>query len=262
MKYFNTLIRVCKSIQNMNSYDWGNKTVVQETIKAESKEEAKKIIMEKYPLFFQNWKIYSRETKDEAQFFYVLIYEYSKFWIDEWEKPWECSYCKKIHENSIENLKTSSSKFPWKYFCSWWNPRTSWGEERDFVEMKGCIEWFEEEFYKNNNEEDNNYYISETSKYYIYKITEKNTWKSYIWQTRNAPFFRWWEHLKHSKSPFWLYLRETRLCDWSFEVLEELPHSSRYEEILKVESNYIVKYDSIKNWFNTLISNKSALLNN
>lgn len=261
MKYFNVLIRVCKSIQWLNSMDWWNKTIIQETIKADSKEEAKKIIIEKYPNFFQNDKIYTRETKDEAQFFYVLLYEYSSWSIKEWQQEWECAFCWKKHPNSIEHehIKSSSNKFPWKYFCRWWNPRKQYWEEDDFIENLSCFDWYEKEFYKNNNIEDNNYYVSENSKYYIYKITEKKTLKSYIWQTRNEPFFRWWQHLSHSKSPFWIYLRQTNLNEWIFEVLEQLSHSTKYYDVLKKESEFIVKYDSINNWFNSVISNKNVL---
>ena len=258
MKYFNVLIRVCKKIQWLDSMDFWNKTIVQETIKAKSKEEAKKIILEKYPQFFQNWKVYSRQTKDKAQFFYVLLYEYSDWHLKEWEKEWECDFCKKKHENSIESehLKVKNRKFEWKFFCSSPNPKVSWNDEIDFVELKSCASMYEEDFYKKNNLEDNQYYVHDNSKYYIYKITEKESWKSYIWQTRNEPFFRWWQHLSHSSSPFWIYLRQTELSDWTFEVLESRSHSTSYDEILKIESKYIIEYDAIENWFNSVISKK------
>lgn len=254
MNYYNIHIRVCKSIIWLQSWDWWSVTIIKDNIKAESKDEAKKIILNKYPQFFQNWKIYTRETKDEAQFFYVLIYEYWKYWIEEGMKEWECSYCWKIHENSIEYIKTKSNKFPWKSFCSSWSMGI-WGEEKP--DIPSCLEWYERDFYRNNNIEDNQYYINEKSKYFIYKITEKKSSKSYIWQTRNAPFFRWWQHLTHSSSPFWLYLRQTNLSDWIFEVLEELPPTLKYEEVLQVESKYIIENNSIENWYNSLISKKS-----
>ena len=65
------------------------------------------------------------------------------------------------------------------------------------------------------------------------------------------------------RPPFGIYLRnETKLSDWVFEVLEELPSFMNDSDILKKESEYIIKYDSIKNGFNTVISNKSTLIQN
>lgn len=227
--------------------------------KIAEQDEAKKIIMEKYPQFFQNNKIYSRQTKDEAQFFYVLIYEYSSWWIKEWQEKWQCAYCKKEHPNSIEDehIKLKSNKFEWKYFCNGWNPRRQYGEDDDFHRKPSCLEWYEKEFYENNPEwDENSYYINEKSNYYIYKITEKSSWKCYVWQTRQEPFFRWWQHLQHSSSPFGLYLRTTKLDEWTFEVLEHFESSSNVLDILEIESGYIRKFDSINNGFNSVISKK------
>ncbi len=92
----------------------------------------------------------------------------------------------------------------------------------------------------------------------VHKITEKATGKCYVGKTRNAPFFRWWNHLTHSSSPFGIYLRNTKLSDWTFEVLIQLPADIPDTEVFKVESEYIQKFDSINNGYNTLISNKNS----
>jgi hypothetical protein len=100
-------------------------------------------------------------------------------------------------------------------------------------------------------------YVKKDSVNYIYKITEKKTNKCYIGKTRNAPFFRWWNHLTHSTSPFGIYLRNnSKLSDWTFEVLDILPPNLSDKEVMEVESNYIREYNSIDNGYNTLISSK------
>lgn len=256
MKYFNVLIRVVKSINTGN--EWWSYTVLQKFIKAENKEEAKKIILEEYPQFFQNWKIYTRETKDQAQFFYVLIYEFSDFYKKEIEEEWKCDFCWKIHKNQIEewNIITTNRKFPWKKFCSSLRPRLDISDNIDFEIVWDCAGKYEEDFYKKWNLEDNTTYVWEKSSYFIYKITEKKTGKSYIWQTRNFPVFRWYQHWTKSKTPFWKYFQKTKIADWTFEVLEELLYSTEYDKVLGKESYYIKKYNSIENWFNSLISKK------
>ena len=44
--------------------------------------------------------------------------------------------------------------------------------------------------------------------------------------------------------------------------IQILPSFINDSDILKKESEYIIKYDSIKNGFNTIISNKSTLIQN
>ncbi|MEK6883893.1 MAG: hypothetical protein AABY22_29960, partial [Nanoarchaeota archaeon] len=84
-----------------------------------------------------------------------------------------------------------------------------------------CIVKYKKEKYKNVEFADDECFIKVDSPNYIYKCTEKATGKCYVGKTRNAPFFRWWNHLTHSSSPFGIYLRQTKLSDWAFEVLEE-----------------------------------------
>jgi hypothetical protein len=54
-------------------------------------------------------------------------------------------------------------------------------------------------------------------------------------------------------------LRTTKLSDWTFEVLEELPSNILDTEVFKKESEYINKFNSINNGFNSVISNKSLV---
>ena len=113
MGLFKAFIKVVKSLQsNEESYLFGSNNIIFEPIiEAENKDQVKSYLLSKYPQFFQNNKIYERETKDNAQFFYVQIYP-----LYEWEKKlieegkWECSYCGQMHENKYVSKPYISSK--------------------------------------------------------------------------------------------------------------------------------------------------------
>lgn len=249
-KYFKAFIRVVKSLNKDHFYNtFASQNIVEEKlILAKDKGEVKEILLSKYPQFFQNGKVYSKETKDEAQFFYVVIFE-----LFEYEKnqvvngtSWECSHCKQKYPDTYQyRPKTYERLFPNLKFCK--------------SDDDHCFNEFKKEYYKDVELQDDHYYVSKTSPNYIYKITEKHSNKCYVGKTRNAPFFRWWNHLTHSSSPFGLYLRQTKLSDWIFEVLEELPPNISDEEVFKIESHYIMKFNSIESGFNSVISKKQTL---
>lgn len=245
---FKAIIRVVKSLVGFSHLGFDTVVVIREPlIEAENKDEVKQILVTKYPQFFQNSKVYEKETKDEAQFFYVLIYKLFEWEIDLInEGEWICSSCGHIHENKyISKPRIHERLFGSdKLFC----------KSEDDV----CLSNYKKEYYKNVEFPDDENYIKKDSEIYIYKCTEKFTNKSYIGKTKNAPFFRWWNHLTHSNSPFGIYLRQTKLNEWIFEVLEILPPETNENEVFKIESKYIHKYDSINNGFNSLISNKEA----
>ena len=244
---FKAFIRVVKSLAN--THEFNSVTVIHEPlILATDKSEVKQILLNRYPQFFQNGKIYEKETKDQAQFFYVVIFPLYNWEIQMIEQgSWTCSYCGQIHENKyIDKPRINERLFGSNVmFC------------RSDDDM--CMENYKKDKFKNVEFPDNTNYIKTDSPNYIYKCTEKSTGKCYIGKTRNAPFFRWWNHLTKSSSPFGLYLRQTRLSDWTFEVLEELPSNTPDSEIFKIESEYIVKFDSINNGYNSLISKSSAV---
>lgn len=249
--YFKAIIKVVKSLQDQYNNDYFGKIEVlrEPVIEADNKQEVKKFLADKYPQFFQNGKVYEKETKDTAQFFYVVIYplhEYEKQLIAEGE--WICDHCGEKHENKyISKPRINHRLFPEKLFCK---------SEEDI-----CMEGYKKEYYKDVEFPDDVNFIKKDSPNYIYKVTEKKSGKCYIGKTRNAPFFRWWNHLTHSSSPFGLYLRSTKLSDWTFEVLAELPSNIDDSEVFKVESDYILEFNSINNGFNSVISNKKCVDN-
>jgi len=261
--YFKAIIRVVKSIiGDDNLYGgFGTVEVLREPIiEAKDKAEVKSILLAKYPQFFQNGKIYEKETKDKAQFFYVVIFPLYQSEINQIEEgEWKCDYCGHVHQNKYISRPLTSRKFEGKIFCS-----DDYKNGNDVVNPD-CYEKWKKEYFKQNNGleiPDDLNYINVDSSNFIYKITEKTTNKCYVGKTRNAPFFRWWNHLKHSSSPFGLYFRQTKLSDWNFEVLEELPSNIDDSEVFRIETEYMQKFNSIKNGFNTLVSNKKALSNN
>lgn len=249
--YFKAIIRVVKSLNRENNNDsffspFDTVEVLREPlIEAGDKAEVKSILLEKYPQFFPTGKIYEKETKDQAQFFYVVIFPLYNSEIQQIEKgEWTCASCGHVHENSYISRPRINERV---YGMDFWFCRS----DDDY-----CINQFQ--MSKNVGVElpDDINYIKSDSPNYIYKCTEKSSGKCYIGKTKNAPFFRWWNHLTKSNSPFGLYLRQTLLSDWTFEVLEILPGNLPDSEIFKVESKYMVDFDCIDNGFNSVISNK------
>lgn len=262
IKYFKAFIRVVKSLAVVkDNFGYSNpfdsvEVIREPLIKAKDKSEVKQILLENYPQFFQNGKVYEKETKDQAQFFYVVIFELYKHEVDLInEGNWTCDHCGHIHENRYISRPIISRKFDGKLFCG-----DDYKNGNDVI-SHSCYELWKKEKFKYEELPDNFDYINEKSPNYIYKCTEKSTGKCYIGKTRNAPFFRWWDHLTRSVSPFGLYLRQTKLSEWTFEVLEELPCDIKDVEVFKVESEYMKKFNSIENGFNSLISNKKVLSN-
>ena len=236
-KIFKAYIKVVKFLADK---DFIQSTVATEKkIIAVDKKEAKNIVLELYPELFQENKIYERSTKDQAQFFFVTLQDHGEY-IEkqELERRWFCFECKRLHEGITNEDKPYKSKFL--------------GEELYFCNSSICYDNFMKK--KSNFSSEESCYIKEESFFYIYKITEKKTGKSYIGQTRNYPVWRWWNHLKHSTSPFGLYIQKTDIKDWTFEVLETLDHDTSVSKVLELETKYITEYDSINNGFNSMLS--------
>lgn len=261
MPYFKAIIRVVKSIAFKDTSEYmGFDTVDvlrEPLIEANDKSDVKAILVEKYPQFFANGKIYERETKnDKAQFFYVVIFPLYQHEIDLInDGQWTCDYCGHIHENKYVSRPITSNLFVNKFFCG-----SDFRNGNDVINHSCFDSWKINNYNLSNGNEipDDLAYIKSYSPTFIYKITEKSTGKSYIGKTRNAPFFRWWNHLTHSGSPFGLYLRTTKLSEWTFEVLEVLPSEINESDVFRIESEYMVKFDSINNGFNSVISNKNV----
>ena len=244
MAYFKAFIRVVKSLKNEYGYEsFGQTNIIEERlIEAENKDEVKKHLIDKYPQFFPTNKVYEKETKDTAQFFYVIIYP---LWEHELniikEGEWSCCVCGQKYKNKYE-------------FKPYVNDRV-WGDKL-FCNKDVCEKKYISDDSKLTDMPDDLFYVKKDSPNYIYKITEKSTGKFYIGKTRNAPFFRWWNHLTKSSSPFGAYLSKTTLKEWTFEVIDILPGNVSDSIVFALESKYITEFDSIKNGFNKVLSKK------
>lgn len=259
---FKAFIKIVKSKQPHDMNFMEATLIYEKLIYAKDKKDVKKILMERYPQFFPENKVFEKESaKNPNQIFYVLIYplrEFEIILINEGE--WICSGCGQKYENKYLNPPKNYTKIGKNYnFCNYYEKGRDPNIDPDI-----CLNLFKGKVEENGIEPpDNMMFVTSDSCSYIYKVTEKSTGKSYIGKTKNAPFFRWWEHLKHSRSPFGLHLRNTDLKEWTFEVLETIQPYVKEKEILRIESEYILKYDSINNGYNSIISNKDAeIINN
>lgn len=259
---FKAFIKIVKSKQPHDMSFIDATIIYEKLIYAKDKKDVKKILMERYPQFFPENKVYEKESvKNPNQIFYVLIYPLREFEIILMnEGEWVCSGCGQKYENKYLNPPKNYTKIGKNYnFCNYYEKGRDPNIDPDI-----CLNLFKGKVEENGMEPpDNMMFVTSDSCSYIYKVTEKSTGKSYIGKTKNAPFFRWWEHLKHSRSPFGLHLRNTDLKEWTFEVLETIEPYIKEKEILRIESEYILKYDSINNGYNSIISNKDAeIINN
>ena len=86
----------------------------------------------------------------------------------------------------------------------------------------------------------------------IYKITNKHTNLCYIGQTIRSFTLRWWEHIvRPSNCKFHSALKESKITDWIFQVIEVIPSGNK-KKLDEKESYWIRHYDSIKKGFNTV----------
>lgn len=254
---FKAFIKIVKSKQPHDMSFIKATLVYEKLIYAKDKKDVKRILIEQYPQFYPDKKVLEKENiKNPDQIIYTLIYplrEYEIKLIEDGE--WTCCGCGQKYENRYLNPPKHYSKLGANYdFCNYYEKGRDPNIDPDI-----CLNLFKGKVEANGVEPpDNMIFVKIDSCSYIYKVTEKATGKSYIGKTKNAPFFRWWEHLKHSRSPFGLHLRNTDLKEWTFEVLETLQPYVKEKDILRIESEYILKYDSINNGYNSIISNKDA----
>lgn len=112
---FKVIVRVVKSLNDGCSNFGSEEAFRIPVIEAENKEEVKHFLLKEFPQFFPKGKVYQRETKDQAQFFYTLIYPLYKYENELIEEgTWECSYCGEIHENKYVSKPVMSLRLFWR----------------------------------------------------------------------------------------------------------------------------------------------------
>lgn len=86
----------------------------------------------------------------------------------------------------------------------------------------------------------------------IYKITHRPTGRCYIGQTTQAFTLRWYQHFfQSSETKFHSFIKNSRIEDWFFEVVESLPPGTPREEVNERERVNIVKFNALTEGFNS-----------
>jgi hypothetical protein len=93
----------------------------------------------------------------------------------------------------------------------------------------------------------------------IYKISNKKTNKCYIGQTTQVFTLRWYQHFfQGTSSKFHEEVRNSKITDWSFEILEEIKtKKTKTMDDFKAVINererfYIDKFNSVNNGYNSI----------
>ncbi len=209
--------------------------LMQGIVRAKTKREVLNYLQDEYPEYFEGNKISQRLSKDSDQLVYVTVHPLTSYWADYWLSEAECVVChKKVP--LIQIKKYLGDIDIRRYTCS-----------------AECKRKYEE----NSNVYDTVALYQEKCKYYyIYKITNKINNKVYVGYTAREPIFRWWEHSKTKTTPLGKDFEEYGIECFTFEVLERrLKQYTSLDEIKRLETNYILLYDSINNGYNIIVSN-------
>lgn len=104
--------------------------------------------------------------------------------------------------------------------------------------------------------------------YVIYKITNRETSMCYIGQTKQAFTFRWYQHFYQSSDvKFHEAIRSFPITAWTFEVIEvvDIPEDIKHDKsairnlVNGKETEYIRKFNSIKNGYNSVKSKDDGI---
>lgn len=207
--------------------------LAQGIIEKDCKKDVVTFLAEEYPEYFDGNKVSQKLSKSSQQVVYVTIHELDDYWSKYWKQEIECEIChKKVPLIEIKNHVGRLSNFLCSVTC-------------------------EEQQKKKAENELNEYWNERCPYYFIYKITNKKNGKVYIGYTEREPIFRWWEHFKHSNLPIGLALKEYGIENFLFEVLEKYRKDEKtIDDMHSIETNYISKYNSIKDGYNCINSKK------
>lgn len=200
-------------------------------IEAENKKEARALLEDEY-----GEKMTMRCKKDDIgtkHFFFVALYEPNDYFDSFYNDKRECKVCKKeftkLQKDLLHDFMYSGSM----EFCS--------SECDSKFKQANAVE-FTENGHGGNG--------------VIYKITNKQTKMSYIGQTTQPFTLRWWQHFTtNSTEKFGGAIGESKLSDWTFEVLEEynISNSKLLKEKLNEREHELIKqYNSKEKGYNTI----------
>lgn len=215
---------------------YGSNTVEQDVFIAESREEAKKYLKEKFgDIPFRKPKNGTDGTK------YLYLTESSEYWYNGLHKEIQyiCSWCGK--ETKVIGEKNIIRSYRGE-FCS--------EECKHAAHEEANKEWINKNDHVGLGVCDKSRLVG-----YIYKITNKRTMKCYIGQTVNPPLFRWWQHLKIDQK-----FEQSDLTELVFEVLEIVEYNPKLDSIYsdakdklnKREAHYIAIFNSVEEGYNSV----------
>lgn len=93
----------------------------------------------------------------------------------------------------------------------------------------------------------------------IYRITNKQNGQCYIGKTKQPFTLRWWQHFFHpTDTKFHKAILETKISDWTFEIMETMESNATDSEIAEKEQFFIDKFDSLLNGYNSTSASKMA----
>ncbi len=190
------------------------KTIYQNTIECDSKEDAKKHIFNLYgkiPLR----KINNMEDND----LYGYIAKSTRYWFDYYHKEYiiTCSNCHKtIKVKGNHELSKHSNKYG-QYCCE--ECMQNYTRQMIDIERKNDP-WINENDHLGVPKDSDKHFAG-----YIYRITNKRNHKSYIGKTIKPPLFRWWQHLKSDSQKF----ERLNITDLLFEVIEIVTYDENLE---------------------------------
>jgi len=224
-----------------NSSNWSFPPIWQDKVEANDAKQAKLIIEEMYGRKFP-LRVLSKDL------------ETNEFLLNIKEIKDDDSFTKKL----FENIECKQCQSPFKII-----------EKYQVGSKNGSREFCSSECkneYNNKNRPTNILDFREQNAihdYVIYKITNKETGMCYIGQTKQAFTFRWYQHFYQPKDvKFHDAIMEFPITAWTFEVIEkiDIPEEIKYDKasirklVFNKETEYIKKFDCIKNGYNSVKS--------
>jgi len=229
-----------------SSNNWSFPPIWQDKVQANNAKEAKLIIEElfgrKFPL-----RVLAKDLDSNEFLLSVKEIKHDDVWTKKLFENIECGNCK------------SNFKIIEKYQVG--NKNAS----RDF-----CCGECKDEFNSKNKPTNilEHRELNAIHEYVIYKITNKENGKCYVGQTKQAFTFRWYQHFYQTKNvKFHEAITSFPLTVWVFEVIEviDIPEEIKYDKaairslIFGKETEYIRKFNSIKNGYNSVNSKDDGI---
>lgn len=237
--YFDIKARVSSGSDSFTKWSWP--PVWSGRVEAESSKEARKKIEEEY-----GRKFILKDSKNLKEEMFLLSIKPMTPYLAKRFEITNCQVCDTEYTaNDVYSVGISDVRF-----CS-----------------RACKEENELKKLSENYSAFNNYSTPPV----IYCIRNIKEDKCYVGKSIRSFTLRWWEHIKVAKvletgnSKFHAALKNSELSDWEFKVLETieyptelLSYTDRDRFLLKRETEWIKKLNSIENGYNTLESIKNV----